>query len=54
MRCEVCGGSGIEQQETREGPEPKYRRCRKCWGTGVIDCCDGETAQPEEKAEPSA
>jgi hypothetical protein len=40
--CEYCHGKGTVLAEGR--PQP----CAECGGTGVVHCCEGLQAQPED------
>ncbi len=42
MLCVYCHGKGVVGREG--GPEP----CAECGGLGVLHCCEGLQAQPEE------
>ena len=48
MLCPACYGKGMIQ---RDGA---MRPCPECGGWGVLSCCEGLVAQPNDKPEDSA
>jgi hypothetical protein len=42
VRCEYCHGKGTVLTEGQ--PQP----CAECGGSGILHCCEGLQAQPED------
>ncbi len=45
MRCVYCHGKGTIQATS--GPQP----CAECGGSGLLHCCEGMQARPEDGKE---
>ena len=56
MRCPYCFGTGKRMRASEIGPDyviGSRGPCGECQGSGVIHCCEGDRACPEDD-QPSA